>query len=316
MRNRDRTLYAGLEAQLITFNKVGHGLPGIKDPACRDIFIKQLIDSMRRIQYVIAISERDISDDRANPSSEHFDPLRASVLFKRQEMIDEAFWLTFLSIHFGKSLSSGWRLARDIYGSLEGDEHWTWERTSLNPGEFRKWLSDNYGTLKGDGIPRNFGNHRKYETLKPGSPRGTGLVVESYIDWVKPFGSHELLIRDAEEKVGKDSRAMFDYLYGSMDSVISFGRTAKFDYLTMLAKLGLVSIEPGSTYMQGSTGPVKGARLLFSGNANAGINCRDLESLLVDFEGNLSIGPIGMQVLEDALCNWQKSPQEYKLFQG
>ena len=87
-------------------------------------------------------------------------------------------------------------------------------------------------------------------------------------------------------------------------------------FLLWWAKLGLVSIEPGSTFMQGSTGPVKGARLLFGGSTHAGIDCSTLEERLVNLEGDLSLGKMGMQVLEDALCNWQKSPEEYKLFRG
>ena len=62
---------------------------------------------------------------------------------------------------------------------------------------------------------------------------------------------------------GKIQDQVFDYLYRSMDAVASFGRMAKFDYLTMVAKLGLAPIEPGSTYMPGATGPLSGARLLF-----------------------------------------------------
>jgi len=54
-----------------------------------------------------------------------------------------------------------------------------------------------------------------------------------------------------------------------MNDVERFGRTAKFDYLTMVGKLGLAAIEPGSTYMQGATGPLKGARLLFGGRATS-----------------------------------------------
>ena len=94
-----------------------------------------------------------------------------------------------------------------------------------------------------------------------------------------------------------------------MSAVARFGRTARFDYLTMVGKLGLAAIEPPSTYMEGSTGPVRGARLLFGGRENA----TTLDSWLVELEAELHVG---MQVLEDALCNWQKSPNEFKPFRG
>ncbi len=316
MRNRDKALYLELERQLHQFGSEKHPLLGVGDPDSCNAFILQLIDSIRRIQYVFAIGRRDISNSRMDPTSDYFDPIRASILFKRQGMIDEAFWLVFMSIHFGKALRSGWRLARDIYGALGSDEYWTWERTSSDPEAFKQWLAKNYAMLNGDGVPRRFGNHRKYETLKSSSARGTGFVFESYVEWIGPSKSHEALMRRIEGRVGRSSREMFDCLYNEMDRVISFGRTAKFDYLTMLGKLELAPIEPGLTYMQGSTGPAKGARLLFNGHVNANISPSDLENRLNTLEGDLSLGEMGMQVLEDALCNWQKSPLMHRRFHG
>ena len=98
---------------------------------------------------------------------------------------------------------------------------------------------------------------------------GTGAAVESYVRWVRHHRTHQMLVQEAQEQTGGDPRTTFDYLYRSMDDVVSFGRTAKFDYLTMIGKLQLAPIEPGSTYMQGATGPYQGALLLFGGNARA-----------------------------------------------
>lgn len=316
LRPRDQALYIELDKQLLQFGKEKHVLPGIRSAASRDVFVRQLIDSIRRVKYVSNICERDVSENRADPTSGYFDPLKAAILFKRKGRIDEAFWLVFLFVHFGKNLHNGWRLAGSIYGSLGNGEHWTWERTSSNTEDFKQWLANCYPVLKAAGIAGSFGNHRKYRTVNPESSKNTGVVIESYINWVGPERSHELLIQRANDEVGNGSREMFDYLYNSMSDVIDFGRLAKFDFLTMVAKLGLASIEPGSTYMQGSTGPVKGARLLFGEGTHAGINCSTLEERLVNIEADLSLGKMGMQVLEDALCNWQKTPEEYKLFRG
>ncbi len=312
MKVRDKELYAELDKQLLQFSKEKLPLPGVDSSISRDVFVKQLIDSIRRVKYVFTVCVRDISNKRADPTSDYFDPLRASVLFQQQAMTDEAFWLVFLATHFGKALRSGWRLTRDIYGGLGSKDHWTWERTSANPEEFKRWLADNYKILKSDGIPRRFSNHRKYETLNPDSANNTGAIIESYVKWISPPKTHELLIQEAKHEVGNEPRAIFDYLYKSMNKVLRFGRTARFDYLTMVAKVGLAGIEPGSTYMQGSTGPASGARLLFGGN----ISCSALEKKLCRLEADLSLGRMGMQVLEDALCNWQKNPNEYKLFLG
>ena len=41
-----------------------------------------------------------------------------------------------------------------------------------------------------------------------------------------------------------------------MDTVQRFGRLGKFDFLTMLGKLGIAPIEPGITFLKGATGPL------------------------------------------------------------
>lgn len=289
-------------------------LVGIQDAACRDTLIKQFVESLRRVRYVTRIAQRDVSNSRADPSSDLFDPERAAVLHYRRGNLDEAFWLVFLSVHFGKPRKSGWRLVRDVYGRLGGGGYWDWAQTSANPVAFRQWLSTNLTTLKGgDGVTRRFGNHRKYESLHPYSDRGTGSAIESYVYWVIHFGDHNLLIQDSATQTDGTPRAMFDYIYRSMGDVISFGRTAKFDFLTMVGKLGLAPIEPGSTYMQGATGPFSGAKLLFGKNATANLNRTDLDARLIQLETYLQVG---MQPMEDALCNWQKSPGTFIAFRG
>lgn len=289
-------------------------LVGIQDAAYRVTLIKQFVESLRRVRYVTRIAQRDVSNNRADPSSDLFDPERAAVLHYRQGNFDEAFWLIFLSVHFGKPRGSGWRLVRDIYGQLGSGNYWDWAQTSANPTAFRHWLSTSLATLKGgDGVTRRFGNHRKYESLHPYSDRGTGSAIESYVNWVVHFGDHNLLIQDSATQTNGTPRAMFDYIYRSMGDVISFGRTAKFDYLTMVGKLGLAPIEPGSTYMQGATGPFKGAKLLFGNAATVNLNRSQLDAWVIQLEGYLNVG---MQPMEDALCNWQKSPGTFKAFRG
>ncbi len=94
-----------------------------------------------------------------------------------------------------------------------------------------------------------------------------------------------------------------------MDMIVSFGRLARFDYLAMVGKLQLASIEPGSTYMAGATGPRCGAQLLFGIDAKP----KDFDGWLLELDDVLHVG---MQVLEDALCNWQKSPREFEPFRA
>ncbi len=78
----------------------------------------------------------------------------------------------------------------------------------------------------------------------------------------------------------------------------------------MLEKLGLADITPGRAYLVGSTGPLKGARLLFGTSAAP---ARLLEAMLIELDKYLGLGA---QVLEDSLCNWQKAPDYFRAFRG
>jgi len=316
MSLRDIRLAKQLDDKLTQFNRKKHELPGIRASKNRQAFIAQLIDSVHRIRYVLLIRERDISPRRADPSSDLFDPLKAAIWHHRQGNIDEAYWLVFLSVHFGKNLRTGWRLVRDIYGSLGNAKAWDWARISTNPAAFRQWLAKHQARLKGgDGVHRHFGNHRKYQSLDANSRTGTGEAIESYIRWVNPPRTHVQLVKDVQVKASNDPRKTFDGLYHLLHAVTSFGRMAKFDYLTMLGKMGLAPIEPGSTYMLGATGPFTGSKLLFCGSTSTKLHHSDIEKWLEELEAMLGL-PFGMQVLEDAICNWQKSPSKFKRFRG
>jgi hypothetical protein len=114
--------------------------------------------------------------------------------------------------------------------------------------------------------------------------------------------------------VNHDRLRLFADLYESMDAVASFGRMARFDYLTMLGKIGLAPITPDRPYLEGSTGPLRGARLMFLGSTAAtGINTGQLETWSVQLGQSLSVG---MQEMEDSLCNWQKSPSTFVPYRG
>lgn len=313
MRPRDRKLAQRLEAGLLSYDRDIRPLPGIRDSARRDAFLEQLLESIHRVKYVSVIRARRLSDRRADPSDELFDPLMAAILHQGQGDIEEAYWLVFLFVHFGKHPRAGWRYVREVYGRLGDGLLWNWANTSANPAAFRKWLAVHQDELKREGIPRGFGNHRKYQSLDAYSASGTGTAVESYVRWVNPPRTHQELFAHTCQQAGGDPRKAFESLYRSMKIVASFGRTARFDYLTMVGKLGLAPIEPGSTYMQNATGPAEGARLLFSKEKTTALIRADLDRWLVALDDQLQVG---MQVLEDALCNWQKSPDKFKPFRG
>ena len=311
MRPGDVNSAVMLSQQLDRFSQVGRELPGIVDAAVKAVLIEQILESIRRVRYVFVIRTRHISPLRISTNSDLFDPLKGAIHFQRLGNFDEACWMVFLFVHFGRNMKGGWRLARDVYGRLGEAERWSWTLVSADPTSFRDWLSDNQETLRGaDGVARGFGNHRKYQSLDAHSTTGTGAAVETYVNWVRDGDGHGELFLQAQRESGEEPRLSFEHLYQSMNAVASFGRTARFDYLTMIGKIQLANIEPGSTYMEGATGPLAGGRLLFG---NDHLRRREVDDRLVHLDRYLNVG---MQVLEDSLCNWQKRPNVFKPFRG
>jgi Alpha-glutamyl/putrescinyl thymine pyrophosphorylase clade 3 len=309
LRPSDVSRAIKLNANLVRFDSEVERLLGIRNSAARAVLVEQIVESLRRIEFVHVVRDGEIDPRRAVPDSHLFDPIRAAAFWMRKGKLDEVFWLVFLSTHFGKHVKHGWGLTRAVYGGSNG-QTWTWKRVSQNVGEFRRWLSQNEVNLK---EKYAFSNHRKYQSLSAYSKVGTGAVVESYVKWVTPPRTHLQMIQELHKEVGQDPRAVFDSLYQSMESVTGFGRLGKFDFLTMLGKLGAAPIEPGSAYLVGATGPLQGARLLFTNNPKAKLSPRDLDARLAKLGSYLHVG---MQVLEDSLCNWQKSPKKFKSFRG
>lgn len=314
MRAEDRRRGERIKRELRAYSQSVQPLPGIEPPAALETFTFQIIESIRRIRYVTAIGDRPISQSRLDPSTELFDPIRAAIFMRRADRFDEACWLVFLFTHFGKNLRSGYRLLRDVYGRLGGTVMWDWERTSNDTFRFRQWLDRHSLALKSDGrTHRGFGNHRKYQSLSAWKKNGTGDAVETYVTWVKSAGGHQSLFAQVLAESDGDQEKAFRHLYREMDAVKSFGRTAKFDYLSMIGKTGLAPIEPDSVYFQAATGPVTGAKLLFQGDELARTPVSVLESSADALANALKIGK---QAMEDSLCNWQKSPTRPVRFRG
>jgi Alpha-glutamyl/putrescinyl thymine pyrophosphorylase clade 3 len=295
-----------LNAALKEFSESHRNLRGVVTDAARETLAMQMVTSLRRLDYTNIIRSRDISPKRADPESAMFDPERAAVWHAKAGRLDEATWLVFLATHFGNHLVHKWRRLRDVYSGL-GDGVWTWERVSAGPAAFRSWLATNQHRIGG-----GFGNHRKYESLNSDSPAGTAAVVASYVDWIGPQRSHAKRFGELVRAGGNDPHSIFGHFYNSM-RVARFGRLGKFEFLALLGRLDLAPISPGSAYLVGATGPLRGARLLFSGSPTAGPSEAILEDWLRELDAELNVG---MQAMEDSLCNWQKSPTRFVHFRA
>lgn len=286
------------------------GLPGVSDEDKRGCLSQQIVDSLRRIRYAHFIRDRRLSTQCSVPYSGCFDPLRAAVIQCRAGDYDDAWWLVFLATHFGKHHEDGWALTESVYGALNEQKPWNWNEVIKNRANHLNWLRVHHAELS----KFRFSNHRKYRTNNPNSDRGTPAVIESYLNWLEEYGSHSELVRGAHRVVGQNPKETFGYIYNSMRPVKQFGRLGRFDFLTMIGKLGIAPVEPDSAYLKdNATGPLAGANLLFAGAKDAATPVKVLEEKLHALEAELGVG---FQVLEDALCNWQKSPDKYERFRG
>jgi hypothetical protein len=312
IRPRDLHRAATLRAGLQKYSRTTRALPGIQSGASLQCLVEQLLESIRRIEFVSAVSTRPISPSRLDPASDNFDPVRGAILLHQRGSYEEACWMVFLFAHFGKHVRTGYQLTRDVYGKLGAGSVWDWKSISHAPGAFRKWLARNEKRLRSKPDRGYFGNHRKYLTLSDASDAGTGAAFATYVRWVKSFGSHKVLFDSALAESQADPGKAFDWLFVSME-VASFGRTGRFDYLTMIGKTGLAAIAPRIPYLQGATGPLQGGRLLLEGDRFAPLQWQLVESWLTDLGNALGIA---MQVVEDAICNWQKSPDKFIAFRG
>lgn len=285
--------------------KVPLGLNGLRDAATVEALALQFVASLRREDYYRHVQAKPISPERADPNNASFDAERAVAFHMQQGNIDEAGWLIFLMTFFARRPDTQWRRLQDVYGRL-GVGIWSWTTVTADPSAFYKWLTANWRDIRGA-----FGNHRKYESLQPTANRSLIRAVAEYLEWIGP-GGHDRFFANAVHATGNNPHAIFDYLYREL-KIISFGRLAKFDYLSLIGRYGLAPIAAGSAYLKGATGPGRGARLLFDDNPKSPTSYKILQKKLNDLDVRLGVG---MEVLEDSLCNWQKSPRNFIHYKG
>jgi len=303
VRPSDLEFATAVEAAISGWETNHGALPGLTRQRARDCFIRQLVDSDRRRRFLSLYPDsKRLTNAQADPSNPVFNPYAAAVLAHRCGDTNEALWITFLAIHFGKHPVAHWRYLQNVYGCL-GAGRWDWPTISGDPTAFRIWLANNLDEVQG-ALPRGFGNHRKRETLRDS---GTGEAIESYVDWIGESADH---VERFASIIGDDPDPgnSFEMLYGSMRAVFRFGRLARLDYLTTAHRLGLIQAEAGRPYLPESSGPLKGARELFGPSQPAKL---ELQATEFGRQANIPFA-----VLEDAICNWQKSPLRFRHFGG
>jgi hypothetical protein len=217
--------------------------------------------------------------------------------------LNEALWRAFLATHFGRTSCDSApntpdSAARFLCGFGE-EPHWTWHRVSTQTGELKFWLETHRAEVKS----LKFGNHRKHETNS--DPDELFKVLESIVEWVKRNGGtpRSALSTNGASKPESAFKILYRRLMGhpspKQDGIHRFGRTACFDMLMLLGDLGLAAIRPGSCYLTDSNGPLKGAKVLWGPNHPDVVLELRAETLAKRIE-------VPMNIIEDALCMWQK----------
>lgn len=303
---KDEQIYRDVKRKLDIYQR-DIELPGISNAESEYCFIKQFIDSYKRIKYISLLKTRDLNTERKNPNSDIYDPIHASILHLNDGDINESVWNILLYVHFGKNSRSKYGLIKAVYGKLGAHDIWSWNNMNNNLADFQQWLDENIAEIKSHG---NFGNHRKYQSLKIGAKSGTFQTFQSFFNLVNnDFNS---FISTIPIEIRADKNLFFDFLYSHFVNIKGFGRLAVFDFLCMVGKVGILEIEPNGPYL-GNDGPINGTMLLFDSTAKT----KDLNDFLKHMGDHAFRDyPFVMQILEDCVCNWQKSPRNYRLFGG
>ena len=74
---------------MLSFDREKRSIPGIHNSTRRKVLIEQLLESVRRVKYVEVIRTLKLSNRRADPNDDLFDPLKAAILCQRRRNIQD-----------------------------------------------------------------------------------------------------------------------------------------------------------------------------------------------------------------------------------
>ncbi len=258
----------------------------------------QTIDSIRRITIydTYAIKARQAEGS----SLSYFHTSNPFILSQRDSLpLNSRVWYIYLATYFGKSNKSKWKLFNNA--AFRKD------KTLIELDHILNNRQNYYEYLRSLDFfaESNFSNHRKYTKKALDGEGGVLNSMEYFLDNMDHF-THANSVE-------------FDFIYKRALLIPNFGRMAAFDFTASLSKCNLNVDAPVSMYHQSSTGPLRALKhiLILSGaestNRKAQVELGD--KLLQWFINNSDI-PMIAQVIEDAICNWQKSPTRHVKYFG
>ncbi len=258
----------------------------------------QTIDSIRRISIYKKYAEKAKNAEELNlPFYYTSNPFTLS---QRSSLnIGSKVWYIYLATYFGKSNKSKWKLF--YKAAFRKDE------TLIRVEEILASREQYYSHLSNIDLFENadYSNHRKFTKKSLVGEKGVINSMDYFLDNLDDY-SHAKPID-------------FNIIYNNALKIPNFGRLAAFDFTSSLCKCNLNVKDPISMYHHNSSGPLRALKdfLILA-------DCKDLsksaqiklgDDLLYWFFQHSDI-EIVAQVLEDAICNWQKSPRHYQRYFG
>lgn len=262
-----------------------------------NILARQTNDSIRRIDVYKSYKKRALQ-----AVNKKLDFLHTSIPFvlAQRSDLDEInkVWVLYLATYFGKSNKSKWELFNratfDNSGSIL-----LFENIQKDLDKYFKYLSS-FNFFDG----RTYSNHRKFTAKRLTGEKGV-------------FESMEYFVKNIDQYSVKN-KMDFHSMYELAQKIPNFGRLAAFDFSSSLVKCGLDIEEPKSMYAEHSTGPLDALGLLLKLTNNDSSYKSKIKlsfDLMKWFIENTRIFMTG-QVLEDAICNWQKNISTYVRYSG
>jgi len=262
-----------------------------------NILARQTHDSIRRIDIYESYKKRAFK--AVNEKQNFIDTSIPFVLAQRADLSQiNKVWVLYIATYFGKSSISKW----ELFNRATFDK----KRSIMLFENIQKDLSKYINYLSSfnffDGC--TYSNHRKFTAKRLTGEKGV-------------FGSMEYFVKNIDQ-YSVENKMDFHTMYKLAEKIPNFGRLAAFDFSSSLVKCGLNIEEPQSMYAEHSTGPLDAIDLLVR-LTNQKYSRNDKFKLCSDlmrwFQENSNIFMIG-QVLEDALCNWNKNTSKYIKYRG
>lgn len=258
---------------------------------------RQTNDSIRRIEIYSSYRQRALQ--AVNKKHDFSHTSIPFVLAQRSDLsLNNSLWVLYVATYFGKSNQSGWELFnRATFDSNKSIM--LFEDIQKDLGKYFNYLAS-FDFFEGC----SYSNHRKFTAKRLTSEKS---VFESMEYFVKNINQYSF-----------EDRIDFHSMYKAAQKVPNFGRLAAFDFSSSLVKCGFNVAEPESMYGENSTGPLNAIGLLLrltNNNSSSKAKLELCSDLMKWFQKNSNIFMIG-QVLEDAICNWQKNPSTYIRYKG